>query len=129
MQIEQARGQYVRWLAATKDASAHTIRAYAGDIRAFERHLGADARIDQIDRNTLTSFFARQRADVSPRCPSGDEPLLCVSSATGSRPQDRSSEADATTRPYHVHAHASSRARCNEMRSLCCWHGFALMLG
>ena len=40
MHVCQAREQYVRWLAVTKDLSPHTIRAYDSDIATFERHLG-----------------------------------------------------------------------------------------
>lgn len=61
MQICQAREQYVRWLAVTKDLSPHTIRAYDSDITAFERHLGIRALVEQIDRNRLISFMEEQR--------------------------------------------------------------------
>jgi integrase/recombinase XerC len=62
MQIGQAREQYVRWLLFTRDLSAHTIRAYDGDIAAFERHLGVRAFVNEIDRERLMAFLEAQRA-------------------------------------------------------------------
>ena len=62
MQVRQAREQYVRWLLVTRDLSPHTIRAYASDIAAFERHLGVRALVRQIDRECLVSFIEEQRA-------------------------------------------------------------------
>jgi integrase/recombinase XerC len=62
MQVCQAREQYVRWLAVTKDLSPHTIRAYDSDITAFERHLGIRAFVNQIDRDRLIAFVEEQRA-------------------------------------------------------------------
>lgn len=48
MQVCQAREQYVRWLLVTRDLSPHTIRAYDGDIGAFERHLGVCTSVSQM---------------------------------------------------------------------------------
>lgn len=62
MQVRQARTQYIRWLLVTRDLSPHTIRAYDGDITAFERHLGVRARVHQIDRDRLVAFMEEQRA-------------------------------------------------------------------
>ena len=62
MQVRHAREQYVRWLLVTRDLSPHTIRAYAGDIAAFERHLGTRAFVRQIDRDRLVAFMEDQRA-------------------------------------------------------------------
>jgi site-specific recombinase XerD len=62
MHVCQAREQYVRWLVVTKDLSPHTIRAYDGDIAAFERHLGIRAFVNQIDRDHLIAFMEEQRA-------------------------------------------------------------------
>src|SRR3954452_6949409 len=62
MQVRQAREQYVRWLLVTRDLSPHTIRAYAGDIGAFERHLGTRAFVRHIDRDRLVAFMEDQRA-------------------------------------------------------------------
>ena len=62
MQVSQAREQYVRWLLVTRDLSPHTIRAYDGDIAAFERYLGARAFVRRIDRDRLVGFLEDQRA-------------------------------------------------------------------
>ncbi len=62
MQVCQARAQYLRWLLVTKDLSPHTIRAYDGDIAAFERHLGTRAFVHRIDRDRLVAFVEEQRA-------------------------------------------------------------------
>jgi integrase/recombinase XerD len=62
MQVSQAREQYVRWLLVTRDLSPHTIRAYDGDIVAFERHLGMRAIVSRIDRDRLVAFMEDQRA-------------------------------------------------------------------
>ncbi|HEX8122905.1 MAG TPA: tyrosine-type recombinase/integrase [Solirubrobacteraceae bacterium] len=62
MQVCHAREQYVRWLLATRDLSPHTIRAYAGDLAAFERHVGSGASVRVIDRECLVAFIEDQRA-------------------------------------------------------------------
>ena len=62
MKVGHAREQYVRWLLVTRDLSPHTIRAYDGDIAAFERHLGKRARVGQIDTDRLVAFMEAQRA-------------------------------------------------------------------
>jgi len=62
MEVCQAREEYVRWLCATRDLSPHTIRAYDGDIAAFERHLGMSAFVGHIDRDCLVAFAEQQRA-------------------------------------------------------------------
>ena len=62
MSISLARREYVRWLRVTKELSPHTIRAYEGDIAAFERHLGTRAHIDLIHREGLMTFLEEQRA-------------------------------------------------------------------
>jgi site-specific recombinase XerD len=61
MEVRHAREQYVRWLLITRDLSPHTIRAYNGDIEAFERHLGIRAVVEQIDRDRLVAFMDEQR--------------------------------------------------------------------
>lgn len=61
MQVAHARVEYVRWLLITRDLSPHTIRAYEGDIAAFERHVGAHARVESIDREQLFGFMEAQR--------------------------------------------------------------------
>jgi site-specific recombinase XerD len=62
MQVGQAREEYVRWLLVTRDLSPHTIRAYNGDIAAFECHLGTSAIVGHIDRDHLLEFMEAQRA-------------------------------------------------------------------
>src|SRR3954451_11611709 len=62
MQVRQAREQYVRWLLVTRDLSPHTIRAYDGDIAAFERHLGVRAFVRTIDGERLVAFIEAQQA-------------------------------------------------------------------
>ncbi len=61
MQIGQAREQYVRWLHVAKDLSPHTIRAYDGDIAAFERYLGANVGVEGLDRDCLVAFMEEQQ--------------------------------------------------------------------
>jgi integrase/recombinase XerD len=61
MQVIHARQQYVRWLVATRNLSAHTIRAYEGDISAFDQYLGPDAMTSEIDRESLVGFMEAQR--------------------------------------------------------------------
>ena len=62
MQVDQAREEYVRWLLVTRDLSPHTVRAYNGDIAAFERHVGTSAIVGRIDRDCLLEFIEAQRA-------------------------------------------------------------------
>jgi site-specific recombinase XerD len=62
MQVRQAREQYVRWLLVTRDLSPHTIRAYDGDLTAFERYVGMRASVRKIDRERLVGFIEDQRA-------------------------------------------------------------------
>lgn len=67
MQVCQARERYVRWLHVTRDLSPHTIRAYDGDVAAFERHLG-DQVVGEIDQDGIVGFMEGLRADgLSPR--------------------------------------------------------------
>ncbi len=62
MEVCHARERYVRWLLVGRDLSPHTIRAYDGDIAAFERHLGLPALVGEIDRDRLVTFIEEQRA-------------------------------------------------------------------
>ncbi len=67
MQIDQARTRYIRWLLATRDLSPHTIRAYDSDLAKFERHMGADLEVQEINRDSVISFIERQKtATLSP---------------------------------------------------------------
>jgi integrase/recombinase XerD len=62
MQIDQARTQYIRRLLATRDLSPHTIRAYDGDLASFERHVGANFDVQEIDQDGVISFIEKQKA-------------------------------------------------------------------
>ena len=62
MRLTQAREQYIKWLVTTRDLSPHTLRAYDGDIAAFERHLGDQACTDHIDKTRILEFVEMQRA-------------------------------------------------------------------
>jgi len=67
MRLHEARHQYVRWLAVTRDLSPHTIRAYDGDLAALERHLGSEAAVAVLDRDGVTSFLEElQAAGLAP---------------------------------------------------------------
>lgn len=58
----EVRERYIRWLVATRDLSPNTIRAYHGDVVAFERHLGEGATVAQIDHHRIFTFVEGQRA-------------------------------------------------------------------
>ena len=62
MRICHAREQYVHWLRVAKDLSPHTLRAYDGDLTAFERHVGAETVVGRIDRDCFVAFIEQQRA-------------------------------------------------------------------
>lgn len=62
MQITQARAQYIRRLLATRDLSPHTIRAYDGDLANFERCVGANVDVREIDQDGVISFIENQKA-------------------------------------------------------------------
>jgi site-specific recombinase XerD len=62
MQLCQAREEYLRWLVVTRDLSPHTIRAYEGDIAAFEQHLGQRSPVELIDREKLVAFIEEQQS-------------------------------------------------------------------
>jgi site-specific recombinase XerD len=61
MHISVARERYVHWLSAVRDLSPHTVRAYSGDLMAFEQYLGPGATIAEIDRRRLLAFIESQR--------------------------------------------------------------------
>jgi site-specific recombinase XerD len=61
MQIDQARGRYIRWLLAMRDLSPHTIRAYDADLASFQRYLGADFVAAEIDQDDVLSFIEQQK--------------------------------------------------------------------
>lgn len=61
MHLRQAREEYIRWLLA-RDLSAHTVRAYEGDLIAFERYFGARVGVNRIDRGKVIAFIEDQSA-------------------------------------------------------------------
>lgn len=61
MQIADARHEYLRWLAATRSMSAHTIRAYETDLTQFERFVGTDAGVATITRELIIGFLEFER--------------------------------------------------------------------
>lgn len=61
MRLDEAHERYIRWLLASRDLSPHTIRAYESDLSSFERHAGAQLKIEQIDRDDLLAFLEKQR--------------------------------------------------------------------
>jgi site-specific recombinase XerD len=67
MRVCEAQRRYMRWLHATRDLSPHTLRAYEGDVLAFEQHLGRYAQVRRIDHECLVSFAEVLRdAGLSP---------------------------------------------------------------
>ncbi len=67
MQIDKARGRYIRWLLATRDLSPHTIRAYDADLASFERYVGAGFTAAEIEQDNVISFIEREKAaNLSP---------------------------------------------------------------
>jgi integrase/recombinase XerD len=67
VRIYEAQRQYMRWLHATKDLSPHTLRAYEGDVKALEQHLGPRAQVRRIDHDCLVAFAEALRdAGLSP---------------------------------------------------------------
>ena len=60
MLIGQARVTYIDWLRSTRDLSDHTIRAYEGDIQAFERHIGPE-RMHDLCNDDLVGFVEKQK--------------------------------------------------------------------
>jgi site-specific recombinase XerD len=64
VQIDQACSRYIRWLLATRDLSPHTIRAYAGDLASFERHMGAGFEVHAIDQDSVISFIEQQKTQA-----------------------------------------------------------------
>lgn len=61
MEISQAREKFVQTLVA-KNMSPHTIRAYDGDIRAFETYAGPTTSVLEVDSLVLSDFTEAQLA-------------------------------------------------------------------
>ncbi len=62
MRVGEAHNQYIHWLTTTKDLSPHTIRAYEGDVTAFEKHLGSRTQVHRIDEASLVAFVEELRS-------------------------------------------------------------------
>ncbi len=60
MPIAEAKSIYLDWLESSRDLSAHTVRAYGADIREFERFLGGDRDLGQLNKDLLESFLQKQ---------------------------------------------------------------------
>jgi len=61
LELRDARLAYLRWLGETRDLSPHTLRAYDGDLRALESHLGSSSAVSAICRDRILSFIGAQR--------------------------------------------------------------------
>ncbi len=68
MEVRQASEQYLRWLLVARDLSPHTVRAYRGDVAAFERSIGVGTLVEEIDEQAVVAFLEGLReAGLSPR--------------------------------------------------------------
>jgi integrase/recombinase XerC len=61
MQIQEARKNYVRWLAATRGLSPHTVRAYGGDVDLLAAHLGPRMPVEEISADRLLDLVETMR--------------------------------------------------------------------
>ena len=61
MELEQAIGDYLDWLATTRTMSAHTLRAYRGDLAAATREIGSATAVETLNTEALLAFIAAQR--------------------------------------------------------------------
>jgi integrase/recombinase XerC len=61
--LEQTLGEFERFLALERNRSAHTTRAYIGDITLLLHHLlsDGDTELSQLSLRTLRSWLAEQR--------------------------------------------------------------------
>jgi len=62
MHLQHLRSEYLRSLHATRSLSGHTIRAYAGDTKAFVDHLGPETTPTDISDSDILRFFEIQNA-------------------------------------------------------------------
>lgn len=63
MPIAEAKSEYLEWLKSGRGLSAHTVRAYGGDITEFERFVGEASDLVQVNKSSLEAFFQEQRKD------------------------------------------------------------------
>ncbi len=63
MEIQDLRTGYERWLVATQDLSAHTVRAYVADVSALERFLGPGFNPKCLEGRHLYDFVEQLSAD------------------------------------------------------------------
>ena len=62
--FERVLGEYERHLASERDLTAHTVRAYIGDVAGLLEHatrLGADS-VEELDLRGLRSWLAKQQS-------------------------------------------------------------------
>jgi len=62
MLIQDARREYVEWMSSTQGLSVHTVRAYAGDLTALQRHIGQAASVEQLSSEIVLDFIADLRS-------------------------------------------------------------------
>ena len=62
MEIQSAREAFARWLERTQDLSPHTVRAYAGDVLALQRHARPLSDVRNLSASVLAEFIDAQRA-------------------------------------------------------------------
>lgn len=59
--VAEARVRYFQWIAASRDLSRHTVRAYESDVIELERHVGGDTPIGSLDASVLIGFLEALR--------------------------------------------------------------------
>jgi site-specific recombinase XerD len=63
MQLASAKEPYVKWLSATRSLSAHTVRAYAGDVESLVLYLGGDLPVRRITALEILNYIHDLHAD------------------------------------------------------------------
>ena len=61
METSTAINNYLVWLRDSRSLSPHTLRAYAGDLRAFARHACTDDALEPAGSEPLSTFVHSQR--------------------------------------------------------------------
>lgn len=59
--LRDAHIMYIRWLLSMRDLSPHTLRAYDCDLGTFERSVGGEIPVGEIDRTHIVEFVEWQR--------------------------------------------------------------------